>query len=886
MDKAIKVSVVIPARNRASQVEFCVETLTNQTLPKNQYEIIVVDDGSTDETVARLLPFKEKVNLKIVQTGRKDPTFRAALARNLGADQARGEILVFIDSDIVADPFLLEEHLKSHQKEKNISVIGYRFHLKRVFHHLLRNLIRKKAFDRLWQLPLRIDVRETGYKYSQAKELNQHPAPWRFYHSNNISLTRELFQRLGGFDDSFRGWGDEDLELGYRLWKNGVKFVLNRDAIGIHLDHSFDSKSRVDGIIENKRRFLLKHQDTQVELFNDFLPISEELLPELARLEKLKNSPLTGAGKRSAPISLPNKRKKVLIGTGQEINFKQTFSLAVDFRPAYLAAYQGPAEKINLLGYNLPYAENSFDLTVISHYLILFSDYFIFRIIAQALRLSGEVLIFEETGFLPKVLQICQSFAAAKITVRSGRRNGQSYVQLIKKTDHTNSKRSLGLFLSPFLNDYLTATSLFAEKLAHLKDLRGRIAQREQLCSLFDRQKDFFLLTSPQLFQEVWEKGLPDFKNIAGRFWQWFRREERVPEEESAHLYLEESNLFWLPGINLKWFSSEDDSFLRSGRKIADKYAFFIDGNIFADHRLEALAQKAGLDQKPAFLCDPARNDFSFLFQLTVFQRDLNKLQTLLSLLSKKTEGKPFVCHIYCFWENRDLAYNLPALSTGGRRWQKYLHSFELANQAAKEEQLAIIRWVGQQLRPTALLSRVKFYLVKPEEVEALDQEKHFNALGSLDEDSMMELVDTFAGQTENNDKTEKKLLRFINSIKPSAESLNIRACYYFLLSENFDKARVFLKKIKTKSYVQLFSVILKVEEGRYEEAIAGFKLLAHEIETVPRFIAAHLFAAIGVAYFETHQRALAFDLWEKVLGLDEENSLAAMSLTFKNLLQ
>lgn len=143
----MKISVIIPSRNRGPQVQFCVETLTNQTLPKEEYEIVVVDDGSTDDTVERLLPFKNVINLNIVQTHRKDPSFRAALARNIGAKHAKGKILVFIDSDIVADPNLLAEHLKCYQKEQNISVLGYRFHLRRDFHHFLRRLIREKKIQ-------------------------------------------------------------------------------------------------------------------------------------------------------------------------------------------------------------------------------------------------------------------------------------------------------------------------------------------------------------------------------------------------------------------------------------------------------------------------------------------------------------------------------------------------------------------------------------------------------------------------------------------------------------------------------------------------------------------------------------------------------------------
>ena len=253
MSRKYKISVIIPSRNRASQVEFCIETLTNQTLSKNDFEVVVVDDGSTDDTVERLLPYKEKININIVSTHRKDPTFRAALARNIGSKYAKGEVLLFIDADVISDPYLLDEHVKGYQKDKNVSIVGYRFQLKRDFHHILRHLVRQKRFDAIPSLPLRVDVREPGYRYYKIKDLSEFPAPWRYYHSNNISMTREAFEKVGGFSKDFTGWGDEDLELGYRLWKSGIKLLLNRNAVGIHLDHSVDSKSRLNAIVENKR---------------------------------------------------------------------------------------------------------------------------------------------------------------------------------------------------------------------------------------------------------------------------------------------------------------------------------------------------------------------------------------------------------------------------------------------------------------------------------------------------------------------------------------------------------------------------------------------------------------------------------------------------------
>ena len=70
-------------------------------------------------------------------------------------------------------------------------------------------------------------------------------------------MTKEAFERVKGFAEDFKGWGDEDLELGYRLWRSGIKLLLNRNAVGIHLDHSVDTKSRLNAIVENKNNFLM-----------------------------------------------------------------------------------------------------------------------------------------------------------------------------------------------------------------------------------------------------------------------------------------------------------------------------------------------------------------------------------------------------------------------------------------------------------------------------------------------------------------------------------------------------------------------------------------------------------------------------------------------------
>lgn len=95
----MKLSIIIPTYNEQKYIEDCLKTLTVQTY--SNYEIIVVDDGSTDKTLDKIKNFK----VKLLQQKHKGP----ALARNLGAKESIGEILVFLDADMIFAPDFLEK---------------------------------------------------------------------------------------------------------------------------------------------------------------------------------------------------------------------------------------------------------------------------------------------------------------------------------------------------------------------------------------------------------------------------------------------------------------------------------------------------------------------------------------------------------------------------------------------------------------------------------------------------------------------------------------------------------------------------------------------------------------------------------------------------------
>jgi len=216
----MKLSVVIPTHNRPDTLSNTLDALGAQTLSADLFETLVVDDGSQPQQRARVRELKNRLPFELIEKEQGG----LASARNLGADRASGEILHFLDDDVIPVSESLEQHLASHAAATApVAVVGalpFPPHVK------------LDAF--LWY------IERSGhydlYKYPEKYPEGRPPMPPM---NGNSSIPRELFLRVGKYDESFRQYGSEDLELGYRLAQAGVAFVYNPRAIGYH-DHTKD----------------------------------------------------------------------------------------------------------------------------------------------------------------------------------------------------------------------------------------------------------------------------------------------------------------------------------------------------------------------------------------------------------------------------------------------------------------------------------------------------------------------------------------------------------------------------------------------------------------------------------------------------------------------
>lgn len=199
----MKVSVVIPAYNAESTIGKCIDSLLNQDYDED-YEIIVVDDNSSDSTKAVVERFKM---VKLLPQKKRGP----AAARNLGARNAEGEVVCFIDSDCIAERNWLREITRPFEDGDIAGVQG------------AYKINQSEIIARFEQLEI-----ENRYRMMKKAEYIDHIGTY------SAAYKKEVFLQNNGFDELFPIASGEDIEFSFRLASKGKKLVFNPGAVVIH----------------------------------------------------------------------------------------------------------------------------------------------------------------------------------------------------------------------------------------------------------------------------------------------------------------------------------------------------------------------------------------------------------------------------------------------------------------------------------------------------------------------------------------------------------------------------------------------------------------------------------------------------------------------------
>ncbi|MGF1482262.1 MAG: glycosyltransferase family 2 protein [Cyanophyceae cyanobacterium] len=218
-------SVVIPTYNRQPILEKCLQALENQQITQgiSGYEVVVVDDGSTDGTLEWLTSQTEQLpHVRSLIQQHQGP----AAARNRGVEAARGDTIVFIDSDLVVTATFLQAHADA-----------------------LDAGAKKWGSTRLFTYGRVVNTCNFAAPTSEPYKITDFSAA--YFATGNVAIARCWLKQSGGFDPQFQLYGWEDLELGVRLKKLGLKLIKCPEAVGYHWHPPF-SLEQLPRLIEKE----------------------------------------------------------------------------------------------------------------------------------------------------------------------------------------------------------------------------------------------------------------------------------------------------------------------------------------------------------------------------------------------------------------------------------------------------------------------------------------------------------------------------------------------------------------------------------------------------------------------------------------------------------
>lgn len=214
-DAAVGISIIIPSHNRCALLRRVLDALDNQDFPPESFEVVVVADGCVDDTLAMLASYRPDFPLRVFEADGVGP----AQGRNIGAAAAKGELLIFLDDDVLPEPGFVAAHVEAHQGESESVVIGpyppYPYASKSLFRLRVRH----------WWAKHFEEIARPGHRFS-----------YRDLLTGNLSMSAELWRSIGGLDAQFR-YAREDYELGVRLMRRGVRFAFAPGALGYHHEH-------------------------------------------------------------------------------------------------------------------------------------------------------------------------------------------------------------------------------------------------------------------------------------------------------------------------------------------------------------------------------------------------------------------------------------------------------------------------------------------------------------------------------------------------------------------------------------------------------------------------------------------------------------------------
>jgi glycosyltransferase involved in cell wall biosynthesis len=263
MQNDFLISVIVSTYNRPKALYWSLLGLKEQT--DANFEVIVADDGSKEETRLLIEKFQKEFSVPLIHAWQEDLGFRLAEVRNTAVKKAHGSYLIFLDGDCIPMPDFVRNH-RALAEPKTI-VAGNRLLLSQ---NLTEQIENQKVNPLRWHWNNWLKARFTGGVNRLLPLLtlpnplrNSKPAKWQRVRGCNFALAASDLLEINGFDEAMKGWGFEDSEFAIRFINNGGRVKSGTFSTGVcHLWHKEGNKEK-KGPNWDRVLFNLQSKNTQ-----------------------------------------------------------------------------------------------------------------------------------------------------------------------------------------------------------------------------------------------------------------------------------------------------------------------------------------------------------------------------------------------------------------------------------------------------------------------------------------------------------------------------------------------------------------------------------------------------------------------------------------------
>ncbi len=384
----------MPTYNQVRCLDLTLGSLVGQTAAPDRFEVIVVDDASAQDVRAVARRYETDLRLRYV---RHEANRGRSAARNLGVAQARADRLLLMDADSYAAPDLIERHLRRPADPGPEVVFGRRIEPSWATFAALRQAVPAEPD----LLPMEGDHRDLPRQAGSGGFDVYRRTAWMFGFTHNLSLPRELYLRVGGFDEAFVQWGYEDTDFTYRIYRHfgrdNSHFRYDPQAVCYHTPHFRDWATEWENTKPVLPYLVDKYRHYDIEFFTHpsdnhrrvarTLPFYEDCR------EFIRDHPDRVAGDAvSKAVGLPDSAGSLWIGFDVGSAAPAGRTTSIDHSLAF-----GP-DNPHLFGVRTPYPAGAFDYVVHLDLWRMLTPIDLSALILDSLRIAGVALLVLSKG--------------------------------------------------------------------------------------------------------------------------------------------------------------------------------------------------------------------------------------------------------------------------------------------------------------------------------------------------------------------------------------------------------------------------------------------------------------------------------------------------------